>query len=801
MAHSNSSDHAAERRWRVWVDTGGTFTDCLAVDPVGQWHRVKVLSTAALRGRVRRVEGDVVEGVGPWDAPVDFARGARLVPLGGGAGVEVQGSSSWGDLKKGGTFESGTFEGDLKKGGTFESAFESDNLKKGGTFDLKKGGTFERGLKKGGTLELAAPPELAEGDPFELRFDEEAPVLAARLVTGTAAGHALPPLAFRLATTRGTNALLERRGAPTVFFVTRGFGDLLLIGDQRRPDLFALDIRRPPPLYERVIEVPERLAADGSVLEPLDLEALGPQIAEAVAAGIESAAIALLHSYRNPSHEQALAKVLREAGLRHVSISSELVPLIKILPRAETAVVDAYLAPVVGTYLDRVAAVVGEEELHVMTSAGGLTQRRAYRAKDSLLSGPAGGVVGAARCGIAHGYERLIAFDMGGTSTDVSRFDGDHEYLFEQQVGDARVAAPALAIETVAAGGGSICRLEGRQAKVGPESAGAHPGPAAYGASGPLTLTDVHLLLGRLDASRFGIPVDEEASRASFKALLGELRGEGEEPKAEALLEGFLRIADERMADAVRRISVRRGYDPREYALVSFGGAGGLHAGSVAELLGITTVLIPKDAGLLSARGLGAAVVERFAQEQVLEPLAEAGRGLGKRLEALAKQARDAVVAEGVDPGEIVLRRRLAYLRFQGQESTVELELSELGAEPVAELEAAFDTRYRELYGYRPEGRAIELESLRAVASSHPEATEPQRIPTETRPATPVRHRRTCFGTWREVAVYETDHLHPGDTFPGPALLLDAHATTVVPPGWHAATTTDGTLVLTREEN
>ena len=324
-------------------------------------------------------------------------------------------------------------------------------------------------------------------------------MLGARILTGTPLGDPFPPLNMRLGSTRSTNALLERNGAPTALFVTRGFGDLLLISDQQRPDLFALNIAKVPPLHEAVVQVNERLAADGSILESLDLDSAATHAKALVDQGFRSAAIALLHSYRNPQHERALAEVLREAGFTHISCSSELAPLIKLLGRAETAVADGYLSPIIQDYLARVQSAVSDGRLHVMTSAGGLVRAEAYRAKDSLLSGPAGGVAGAAAAGKRSGFRRIIALDIGGTSTDVSRFDGDYEYQFEHRVGGVRMVAPALVIETVASGGGSICRFKDGELRVGPASAGASPGPACYGAGGPLTITDVNLLLGRLD--------------------------------------------------------------------------------------------------------------------------------------------------------------------------------------------------------------------------------------------------------------------------------------------------------------
>ena len=430
-----------EGRWRLFVDTGGTFTDCLALDPQGRRHRAKVLSSSTLRAPVlSRPEPGVVELQAPWQVPGDFFAGwsCRLGFEGGGQEYRILSSSPGGQ----------------------SLVFDHLSVPAAG---------------KGGVCEILAPVE--------------APILAAHLVTGTPARQALPPLDLRLATTRGTNALLERRGAKTAFFVTEGFRDLLVIGDQQRPELFALAIRRPARLYAEVLEVPERLAADGSVLRALE----GPALAELeskaralVEKGFESAAVALLHSYRNPVHEERLVEALERAGFGFVSASAALAPLIKGVSRAGTAVVDAYLAPVVRRYLDRVEGALGPgSQLRIMTSAGGLVAAEEYRPKDSLLSGPAGGVVGSARAGARAGFRRLLAFDMGGTSTDVARIDGEPEIRFEHTVGSATVVAPALAIETVAAGGGSICRLDGRLLKVGPESAGADPGPACYGAGGP----------------------------------------------------------------------------------------------------------------------------------------------------------------------------------------------------------------------------------------------------------------------------------------------------------------------------
>jgi len=726
--------------WRIWIDTGGTFTDCLALDPEDTLHRVKVLSTSAVRGRIaeRTSEGSFLAA--GWRVPRDFFRGFTFTLL-----------------------------------DTGESAAVTDYDPDG----------------PGLVLDRPLSASAVAGATFELRSSEEAPLLAARLVTGTPLGGELPEIAMRLATTRGTNALLERKGAATVLFITRGFADLLRIGTQQRPDLFALEIVKPEPLYREVIEVPERLAADGSVLIPLDTQPLHAAARRLLAEGMQSAAVAFMHSYRNPCHEEELGAVLRDEGFRYVSLSSRLAPLIKLLPRAETAVADAYLSPILEQYLARVSGALGRGSLHVMTSAGGLVQAGAFRAKDGLLSGPAGGVVGAALAGRRSGFERVIAFDMGGTSTDVARWDGDFEYLFEHRVGDAHLVAPALAIESVAAGGGSICGFDGVQLKVGPESAGAWPGPACYGAGGPLTLTDVNLILGRLDPDRFEIPLDPAAAERALGVLRARM-GE-RDPGPEAVLAGLLEIADERMAEAIRSISLRRGYDPAGHALVAFGGAGAQHACAVAGLLGIASVLVPADAGLLSALGLGAAVVERFAHRQVLEPLEQASPRLAGWLDELGREAAAAVAAEGIAAGEIAIRRRLLNLRFAGQETALAVEYESADA-----IETDFAAAYREIYGYAPEGRAIELESVRVIASSSSSVVDAEPAPAvQPFDAAPADHRR-CWtgGAWRDVPFFDRANLQPGAAMAGPALVFESHSATLMAEGWEGQVDGAGNLVL-----
>jgi 5-oxoprolinase (ATP-hydrolysing) len=811
----------------VWIDTGGTFTDCLAIDPAGRLHRAKVLSSSSLRATVEAVGegGRRLRLVPRWEVAEGFFAGCRLTVLGGGAPAGVGATTGTGSRDGGSPSQAGGSDSaGADPGGSSSSLARSPAPRLGeGAGTSAGGGAIEgEGTAAGAAsgagggvgidgydaasgeilLAEALTPPPPPGARVEIASPEEAPVLAARLVTGTPAGEVLPPMALRLATTRGTNALLERRGAAVALFVTRGFADLLEIGTQQRPDLFALAVVKPLPLYRAVVEVDERLAADGSVVRPLALDGLAEEAARLVADGVEAAAVCLLHSDLEPAHERRVAAALRESGMPRVVASHQVAPRIKVVPRAETTVVEAYLAPVLAAYLDGVAAALPEDAgtIHLMTSAGGLVRRADFRAKDALLSGPAGGVAGAARAARRSGLARIVSFDMGGTSTDVARWDGDFEYLFEHRVGDAHLVAPALAIETVAAGGGSICGFDGLALTVGPESAGARPGPACYGGGGPLALTDVDLLLGRLDPERFGIPVVPEAAAAAFEAVRARVaaaaaaRG-AEPPAAEGLLAGFLAIADERMADAIRTISVRRGDDPAEHALVAFGGAGGQHAAALAELLGIATVLVPPDAGLLSAVGLGAAVVERFGERQVLAPLTEVEAAVPDWLDELGRRTAAAVAAEGVPAGEVEVRRRLVHLRFAGQESTLAVEPE--GATPLAALFAA---AHRERYGYLPEARPVEVESLRVVASSRPEPPPAPAPPPAPRTVTPAAHRRAWFpGGWREVPVHDRPALPPGAAFAGPALVFEAHGATVVPPGWRARVDGVGGMVLERE--
>lgn len=746
--------------WNISADTGGTFTDCVGTAPDGTMRRLKILSTGVVRAVVSsRGGGGEAVVADPYGLPAGFWRGARA-SAGAGPGVV--------------------------------SADRAEAGLRVLTLDGAAGG-----VEAGGVVELSS--------------GEAAPVLAARLMTGTGVGRALPALNMRVATTRGTNALLERRGRAVALFITRGFGDLLGIGTQQRPELFALDISKAAALHSAVVEVPERVGADGTVVEALDERAVAEGAGRVLGQGVRAAAVVLLHSWVNPAHERRVGAVLRGLGFDEVSVSSDLAPAIGVLARAQTTVINAYLSGVVGGFLREIGEAVGPGggRLHVLSSAGSLLSAGKYRPKDSLLSGPAGGVVGAAAAARASGFARVITFDMGGTSTDAARIDGDQELSAEHSVGGATVLGPSVGVESVAAGGGSECWYDaGGHAglRVGPRSAGADPGPACYGRGGPLTITDCNLLLGRFDGSRVSIPLDAGAARGRAEELAERVRrGTGESVGLEAMLEGLIDIANERMARAIHAVSVARGFEPADHALVAFGGAGPQHACAVAASLGIGTVIVPRDAGLLSAAGLAAAVVERMATRQVLGPLGagEAGSArLSSIVRELGAEACGGVAGEGVASPRVV--RVTFRLRLSGQEAAIAVDAAgEAGVEAGA-LAREFRLRFRRVYGYAPPERPIEVESVMVTARGG--AAEgstwsrgPGTTPGVSGEATPHRMAGSVFGgVERQTRVYERGVLRAGEWFAGPALVLEDHATTVVAPGWEARVDGAGALVLTR---
>ncbi|MEU9988111.1 hydantoinase B/oxoprolinase family protein [Streptomyces sp. NPDC048045] len=608
--------------------------------------------------------------------------------------------------------------------------------------------------------------------------------------------------AVRMGTTVATNALLERKGERTLLVITRGFRDALRIAYQNRPGIFARRIELPELLYERVIEADERIAADGTVLRAPDPDALAGPLRQAYDDGIRAVAVVCLHSHLHPAHERAIGALAADIGFTQISLSSEVSPLMKLVPRGDTAVVDAYLSPVLRRYVRHVADELRDVRLMFMQSNGGLTEAGQFRGKDAVLSGPAGGIVGMARMSQRAGFDRVIGFDMGGTSTDVSHFAGEYERVFTTRIAGVRLRAPMLDIHTVAAGGGSVLHFDGSRYRVGPDSAGADPGPACYRAGGPLTVTDANVMLGRIHPGHFPAvfgpdgdqPLDAALVRDRFAALAREIRERtGDDRTPEQVAEGYLQIAVANIANAVKRISVQKGHDVTRYALTTFGGAGGQHACRVADSLGIRTVLVPPMAGLLSALGIGLADTTAMREQSVEAPLEAASMpAIHKTAADLEAAARAELLAEDVPEDRVEVTRR-AQLRYDGTDTTLTVELTEPGA-----MKRAFEERHRATYSFALD-RPVVVEALSVEATG---ITAPPDLsalaPYEGRPAAPETVRLHTGGAWHDVPLHRREALPPGGTVTGPAVITEAGATTVVDDGWRAAATDDGHLVMER---
>ena len=597
----------------------------------------------------------------------------------------------------------------------------------GWSFSIDRGGTFTDVIGRAPDVSVHTLKLLSSSPAYD-----DAAVEAMRRLLGADAGAPFPAErvdAIRMGTTVATNALLERKGAKTLLVTTRGFADALTIGDQARPDLFALDIERPAPLHAGVLEADERLAADGAVVVALDEAALAAGLAKAAAQGFRSVAICFLHSDLNPAHERRAGALAAAAGFTHVGLSCEVSPLPRFLPRAQTTVADAYLTPILRSYVDRVQAAVGATPLWFMTSAGGLVRADRFQGRDAVLSGPAGGAVGVAAAAGQAGAAAVLGFDMGGTSTDVCRFAGALERREGAELAGAKLRTPMLDVETVASGGGSILFFDGGRARVGPASAGANPGPACYGRGGPATVTDANLVLGRIDPayfpSAFGPdgdrPLDPAAAHTALQALAD---GMGL-PSAQTAAEGFIAIAVEQMAQAVRRISTERGFDPRDHALVAFGGAAGQVCCQVADALGVETVLSPLHASLLSAEGIGEARLRVLRQGGLEQPLSMALDAAAELAAALEVEAAAEMQLQGAGP--FSTQRRLG-LRYEGSDAV-------LTAPFDSDAPAAFEDAHRRLFGFAEPGRTV------LIARVEVEAEEPPslRHPGQAAPAAPIR--------------------------------------------------------------
>lgn len=735
-------------RWSFWLDVGGTFTDCLALTPEGQLLRRKVLSSARTKGQLA-----------PGSTGACLIDPARQEPDDFWAGYVLHLLDS-----------------------------------RGNSID---GSQIRRSRRDTNSLELTdpipAPTDLA-GLAYEIISPDPAPILAIRLFLGLRHDQFIPDCDVKLGTTKGTNALLTRTGAKTAFITTKGFGDLLRIGYQNRPRLFELNIRKPEPLHAVTVEIDERIAADGAVLRPLDDDQVFVQLVQLAEQGIESLAVCLLHSWKNPIHEQRIHALAARCGFGgKVSSSHRVFPGMKIVPRGDTTLVDAYLNPVLQNYLGGLTAQLHASDLRLLTSAGSLVSKDNFSGKDSVLSGPAGGVTGFAKAAEAAGFASAIGFDMGGTSTDVARYAGRLETEYETQKAGVRLVTPMLAVETVAAGGGSICRWDGVKLVVGPESAGADPGPACYGRGGPLTITDCNFYLGRIVPSHFPFPLDLTAVEARLVEVREQLMAGGSPPRAvHELASGFIHIANAHMAAAIRSVSIARGYDARGDLLVPFGAAAAQHSCEVARQLNIKRILSHPDAGVLSALGIGLASTIQHEVAPVYRDFADlTADDLQQVHEPLLQQARHKLSLEGV-AGERMRFTRQLDLRYQGTDVPLTIDEPADGDWP-----RAFAEQHQRRYGYVQTGRKLTIVCARVsgVGQNTNELKRSLSVDIH-EPAITARHRLFVDKEWRDVPLHDRTSLRPGASIVGPAVIVEPLTTTIIDSGWQASLLTEGELLF-----
>ncbi len=749
-------------QWQFWIDVGGTFTDCIGVCPDGQIVPFKTLSSGCSKGVGQAVSSKTLCDPARRVDPPDFWRGAAMRVL------------------------------DASGALTFSSQVDS--------FDSATG-----------LLHLADEiPDVGDVVRYELDSGLPAPVMAIRHILRLSPDARCPPVQVRFGTTRGTNALLTRTGARTALVTTKGFGDVPLIGNQDRPDLFALNIRKPQPLFSKVFEINERISADGEVLQQIDSAHAASALREAGLSpdAFDSVAVCLINGYRNPVHETKVESALQQLGFQEISRSTEVSPLIRFVPRCDTTVLDAYLNPVLRAYLDQIGSHLPGSDIQIMTSTGGLVDRERFRGRDCILSGPAGGIVGFSKVAEAEGFARAIGFDMGGTSTDVARFEGQFEIENETTKAGIRLMSPVLAIETVAAGGGSVCGFDGVRLFVGPQSAGADPGPACYGAGGPLTVTDLNVFLGRVLPQHFPFPLNVAAVEYRLSELREAMSSVGvAEPDSDLaqLADGLLQIANDNMVQAIRKVSVAKGYDPSEYALVSFGGAGGQHACGIAERLGIRTVLLHPFAGILSAYGMGQADIRAFRQASVLQSLSPATletlQPLRRQLES---DARSEVLAQKASASHISAAELTLELRYRGTDSSLTV------AEPGnGDFREQFELQHKRLFGYIRPAKDIEIASMRVEVvgrSSHrpvdvsmvteDKANSDTQTTSDDVSGALKTARVFANGEWCDAAVLHRLQLHSGASIAGPAIICEPTSTIFVEPGCVATVAESGCILV-----
>lgn len=670
--------------------------------------------------------------------------------------------------------------------------------KKKWQFWIDRGGTFTDVVAQSPDDALTSHKYLSVNPEF---YDDAA-VFAMRDIMGVDTSAPFPSAdvhSIKMGTTVATNALLERDGEKTLFVTTQGFADVLLIGQQHRTDLFALKPTRPAPLYSDVLEVPERILADGTIRLALDTHALTHGLEEAFNAGIGSVAIAFVHGYRYTQHEEIAAAIAREIGFTQISVSHQVSPLMKLVPRGDTTVADAYLSPVLRHYVDKVKNAVGDVPLYFMQSNGGLAEAGSFMGKDAVLSGPAGGIVGAAKCAAQEGHSKVIGFDMGGTSTDVSHYAGRFERVFDTVVAGVRMTVPMMDIHTVAAGGGSICKYADGRFQVGPDSAGSNPGPACYGRGGPVTVTDCNLLLGRLQPHLFPAvfgkdgkqPLDIHASRTAFQHIASQIAAEqGKSLSLEAIAEGFLAVAVEHMARAIKRVSVERGHNIRDYSLLTFGGAGGQHACQVADALGIETVLVPPFSGVLSALGMGLAEQRTIAEQAVEEPIAET-KALDRALRDTTEQARNSLAGQNVSLSAIETVSHVR-IKYEGTDTCLSIPFGNQ-----SEMESAFARLHKTQFGFtEPDtpliAEAVETEAIARTANAKVTAEQPIDLPGAR------GDEQTYQNGWHPTPILSRDALTSHSSINGPAIILEKGGTTVLERGWSAESGDHGSIILRR---
>lgn len=722
--------------WQFAIDVGGTFTDCIGRHEIHGVRCCKTLSSGVVKGSVglHSTESQIVDD-------------DRNEPTGFWAGWKVRFFSTNGKLI----------------GESIVKGFDSQTK----------------------TLQLTSPlaDQLPPQASYELSCQAPAPIVAIRRLLGLQLREQIPPAEIRLGTTRGTNALLTRTGARTALVTTRGFADLLEIGYQERPHLFQLAIEKTPPLYDAAVEVAEQTNADGSIDIALYESSARQTLQQLKQQSIESVAICLLNAYANPAHEQRLGEIARKIGFANVSLSHEVSPTMKAVSRGDTTVVDAYLNPVLAHYIKSIQNEAPAADFKLLTSAGALAAPDSFSGKDSILSGPAGGVVGFSAAAEAVGWRRAIGFDMGGTSTDVAIFQGEFEYEFETRKAGVRIVSPMLAIETVAAGGGSICRFDGVKLVVGPDSAGAEPGPACYGGGGPLTVTDCNLFLGRVVREHFPFPLNETAVAQRLQQVADSIAAQsGAKYSRDDLAEGFLRIATANMAKAIRSISVARGFDPRECLLVGFGGAAPQHVCAVAEELGMKSILLPNNGGILSAVGASLAKLTSHQQQPVYSPLNNAilAQLAEKIFPQLVTKSREDLNSQGAT-GLVDVQRSLD-LRYVGTDSPLTIH-----EPPTGDWADAFHNEHERVFGYRQAEQPIEVVVARV------QATEETRYSLPTSQSVDVSSGKAAANA---QSHFNRGDLSPGEILRGPCVIAEEFSTIVIQEGWTAEVLSQGELLL-----